>query len=102
MNCFDCKNHCEYSNPLGYCYKEQNEATMKELDEKIKKVSERGTWKGVDVDEYLNEVRGGLTWKDICLIAETIFGMLGRNINDELMGRYDSPKEFYEKVLKKI
>ena len=42
------------------------------------------------------------TWKDICLIAETIFGMLGKNINDELMGRYDSPKEFYEEVLKKI
>lgn len=43
-----------------------------------------------------------LTWKDICLIAETIFGMLGKNINDELMGRCDSPKEFYEEVLKKI
>lgn len=24
MNCFDCKIPCEYSNPLGYCYKEQS------------------------------------------------------------------------------
>lgn len=36
------------------------------------------------------------------VFAETIFGMPGKNINDELLGRYDSPKEFYEEVLKKI
>lgn len=29
-----------------------------ELEEKIKKVSEAGTWKGVDVDKYMKEVRG--------------------------------------------
>lgn len=43
-----------------------------------------------------------LTWKDICCICEVAAGMLGKNINDELMGRYDSPKEFYEKVLEKL
>lgn len=45
---------------------------------------------------------GGLTWKDICRICEVAAGMLGKNINDELMGRYESPQEFYEKVLEKI
>lgn len=25
MNCFDCKIPCEYSNPLGYCYKGKSE-----------------------------------------------------------------------------
>ena len=31
---------------------------MKELDEKIALVKERGTWEGVDVDKYMDEVRG--------------------------------------------
>ena len=31
---------------------------MKELDEKIALVKQRGTWDGVDVDEYMDEVRG--------------------------------------------
>lgn len=31
---------------------------MKELDEKIALVKERGTWKDVDVDSYMDEVRG--------------------------------------------
>lgn len=31
---------------------------MKELDEKIALVKERGTWKGVDVDKFIDEVRG--------------------------------------------
>lgn len=43
-----------------------------------------------------------LTWKDICRICEVAAGMLGKNINEELMGRYESPQEFYEKVLEKI
>ena len=34
----------------------KTEDAMKELDEKIKKVSEAGTWDGIDVDEYLNEI----------------------------------------------
>lgn len=43
-----------------------------------------------------------LTWQDICRICEVAAGMLGKNINEELMGRYESPQEFYEKVLEKI
>lgn len=31
---------------------------MKELDEKIALVKQRGTWKGVDVDKYMDEIRG--------------------------------------------
>lgn len=31
---------------------------MKALDEKIKRVSEMGTWDGVDVDKYIAELRG--------------------------------------------
>ena len=71
MNCFDCNIPCEYSNPLGYCYKEQGGLphgpfekdyqpadAMKALDEKIKRVSEKGTWDGVDVDKYMAELRG--------------------------------------------
>lgn len=36
--------------------KEQVEKAMAYLDEKIKKASE--TWKGVDVDAYMDKVRG--------------------------------------------
>ena len=46
--------------------------------------------------------KSALTWKDLCLICETAFGMLGRNINEDLMGKYDSPKEFYEELKKKL
>ena len=31
---------------------------MKKLDEKIAFVKQRGTWDGVDVDKYMDEVRG--------------------------------------------
>lgn len=34
------------------------EEAMKELDEKIALVKQRGTWDGVDVDKYMDEVRG--------------------------------------------
>ena len=34
------------------------DAAMKELDEKIKLTKEHGSWKGVDVDEFMDEVRG--------------------------------------------
>ena len=43
-----------------------------------------------------------LTWQQLCVICETAFGMLGRNINEDLMGKYDSPKEFYEELKKKL
>lgn len=76
MNCFDCKIPCEYSNPFGFCQLTicakkgvelpngafekgyQPADAMKALDEKIKKVSEKGTWDGVDVDKYMAELRG--------------------------------------------
>ena len=89
MNCFDCNIPCEYSNPLGYCmltycakkkFEEGAEPAdaMKALDEKIKKVSERGTWDGVDVDKYIAALRGrdtepskplptsSMPWSDTC------------------------------------
>jgi hypothetical protein len=37
---------------------ENTEKAMEELDELIQRVEERGTWKGVDVDEYMKMVRG--------------------------------------------
>ena len=43
-----------------------------------------------------------LTWKDICVIVETAFGMVGRNINEDLMGKYGSPQEFYEELKKEL
>ena len=43
-----------------------------------------------------------LTWQQICVICETAFGMLGRNINEDLMGKYDSPQEFYEELKKEL
>lgn len=33
------------------------DAAMKELDEKIKLTKEHGSWKGVDVDKYMDEIR---------------------------------------------
>ena len=43
-----------------------------------------------------------LTWKDLLVICETAFGMVGRNINDDLMCGYDSPQEFYEELKEKL
>lgn len=43
-----------------------------------------------------------LTWQDLCRIVETAFGMVGRNINDDLMCGYDSPQEFYELLKEKL
>ena len=34
------------------------EKAMAELNEKITQVQKNGTWDGVDVDEYMKEVRG--------------------------------------------
>lgn len=34
------------------------EDAMKELQEKITQVKKNGTWDGVDVDEYMKQVRG--------------------------------------------
>ena len=43
-----------------------------------------------------------LTWQQLCRIVETAFGMVGRNINDDLMCGYDSPQYFYEELKKKL
>ena len=48
------------------------------------------------------EIKSKLTWKDLCEIVETAVSMLGRNINEELMGRYDSPQEFYQILLRAL
>ena len=37
---------------------ENVEKAMEELDRIIQRVKERGTWKGIDVDEYIKMVRG--------------------------------------------
>lgn len=54
----------------------KTEDAMKELNEKIKKVSEAGTWDGIDVEEYLNKIRGGLTWQDIRRIVKIADNLL--------------------------
>lgn len=38
--------------------KEYVEASMKYVEEKIAKTTADGSWKGVDVDEFLDEMRG--------------------------------------------
>ncbi len=38
--------------------KEETEKALAELEEKIKLVKEKGTWDGVDVDKFMDEVRG--------------------------------------------
>ena len=43
-----------------------------------------------------------LTWRDLLVICETAFEMLGRNINEDLMCGYDSPQEFYEELKKDL
>ena len=43
-----------------------------------------------------------LTWKDLCIICETAAGLLGRNINEDLMCGYDSPQDYYETLLNKL
>jgi len=47
-------------------------------------------------------VKNNLTWQDLCEIVETAVGMLGKNFNEELMGQYKSPKEFYEILLRAL
>lgn len=45
------------------------------------------------------ELLNALSWKDVCEIMETAFGLIGKNINEELMGKYQSPTTFYEEIL---
>lgn len=75
MRCADCRLYkCAMRSPYGECVFEgamlaeqpkiittpnTNPGTaMKLLEEKIKLVSEKGTFDGIDVDEYLAEIRG--------------------------------------------
>lgn len=78
----------------------KTEDAMKELDEKIKKVSEAGTWDGIDVDEYLNEIRGGLTWQDIRRIVKIADKML---VDPKMRVEFRNHNEeyFYKRVLEK-
>ena len=43
---------------ITVAHKKAVDEAMKHLDMKIAQVSQRGTWKGVDVDKYMAEVRG--------------------------------------------
>ena len=45
-------------------------------------------------------VKENITWQDLCEIVETAVGMLGKNINEELMGQYKSPEDFYDILLR--
>ena len=76
----------------------KTEDAMKELDEKIKRVSEAGTWDGIDVDEYLNEIRGGLTWQDIRRIVK-----IADNLLDDPKARVEfqnhNEEYYYKRVL---
>jgi len=47
-------------------------------------------------------VKENLTWQDLCEIVETAVSMLGKNFNEELMGQYKSPKEFYDILLRAL
>lgn len=48
---------CEIVERVAWEHYEPADA-MKYIDEKIKLVSEKKTWEGVDVDKYLAEIRG--------------------------------------------
>ena len=76
------------------------EDAMKELDEKIKKVSEAGTWDGIDVDEYLNEIRGGLTWQDIKSIVQIADKMLD-DPKARVAFQNHNEEYYYKRVLEK-
>ena len=78
----------------------KTEDAMKELDEKIKKVSEAGTWDGIDVDEYLNEIRGGLTWQDIKSIVQIADKMLD-DPKARVAFQNHNEEYYYKRVLEK-
>ena len=47
-------------------------------------------------------VKENITWQDLCEIVETAVSMFGKNINEELMGQYKSPKDFYDILLRAL
>lgn len=44
--------------PAREVYVQGYEQAMAEIEEKIAQVKKNGTWDGVDVDEFMREVRG--------------------------------------------
>ena len=76
----------------------KTEDAMKKLEEKIKKVSEAGTWDGIDVDEYLNEIRGGLTWQDIRRIVKIADDLLD-DTKARVAFQNHNEEYYYRKVL---
>lgn len=61
---------------------------MKELDEKIALVKQRGTWDGVDVDKYMDEVRGREPKKPMEGLDEEI-DRLWESFADEMEGPHN-------------
>jgi len=76
----------------------KTEDAMKELNEKIKKVSEAGTWDGIDVEEYLNKIRGGLTWQDIRRIVKIADDLLDDPKTRVAFQNHDE-EYYYKRVL---
>lgn len=75
MNCFDCKIPCEYSNPLGYCYKEQSELPQESNPtDGIK----RAASDLVDaVERYVNPKRGQFCHRsELLIIKDKLKGLL--------------------------
>lgn len=48
------KRKCEYRSDVMYGY----DLAMAELEKKIKLVKANGSWDGVDIDKFMNELRG--------------------------------------------
>ena len=74
------------------------EAAMKELDEKIALVKQRGTWDGVDVDKYMDEVRGREPEKPMQGLEEEIVKVC----DDFAFPLYGLDDEFGRELINKI
>ena len=68
---------------------------MTRQEELLKKRLER-------TSDMTQTVKENITWQDLCEIVETAVSMLGKNINEELMGQYKSPKDFYDILLRAL
>ena len=66
---------------------------MTKQEERLKKRLAR-------ISDMTQVVKENITWQDLCEIVETAASMLGKNINEELMGQYKSPKDFYDILLR--
>ena len=68
---------------------------MTKQEERLKKRLAR-------ISDMTQVVKENITWQDLCEIVETAVSMLGKNINEELMGQYKSPKDFYDILLRAL